>query len=263
MPWKKSRPTLITFYFASFLGFFLPGFLVQVFAQEPNLQVQGQPLRTPPAWSRSGTLQAQAATPTILQRAGRRKPASPRGPCSPSEKSLMALLPKTNLGLTVTGYPTFFFYIPQTPIATAEFVLLDEENKTKVYETTFTIRGKTGIASLTLPASKTLPPLAVGKTYHWYISMICDPEDRSGDIYVDGWVQRVEANPNLVSQLEKASSRDRIALYRKNDLWFDTLRTLAERRRLSPDDTAIATEWTSLLKSVGLDEIAQEPLVQP
>ena len=237
MPWKKSRPTLIALYVASFLGFFLPDFLMQVYAQSP--------------------------TPTILQRAGRRKPASPRGPCSPSEKSLTALLPKTNLGLTVAGYPTFFFYIPQTPIKTAEFVLLDEENKKKVYETTFQIQGTTGITKFSLPASKTLQPLAVGKVYHWYISMICDPEDRSGDIYVDGWVQRVEANPNLVNQLEKASPHDQIALYRKNDLWYDTLRTLAERRRLSPNDKAIATEWTTLLKSVGLDEIAQEPLVQP
>jgi hypothetical protein len=176
---------------------------------------------------------------------------------------LTALLPKTNLGLTVAGYPTFFFYIPQTPIKTAEFVLLDEENKKKVYETTFQIQGTTGITKFSLPASKTLQPLAVGKVYHWYISMICDPEDRSGDIYVDGWVQRVEANPNLVNQLEKASPHDQIALYRKNDLWYDTLRTLAERRRLSPNDKAIATEWTTLLKSVGLDEIAQEPLVQP
>ena len=254
---KKPRTTLTAFCLAWLLGFLGSGFPMPALARESSSSVQGQP-------SAGSTLDiAQVPTPTILRRSGRRKPASPRGPCSPSQKPLTALLPKTNLGLTVAASPTFFFYIPQTPITTAEFVLLDEENGTKVYEKTFALSGTPGIVSLTLPASGTSPRLAVGKEYHWYVSMICDPEDRSGDIYVDGWIQRVEPNRSLMTQLEKASPHDRVTLYRKNDLWYDTLTMLAQRRRMSPNDRALAAEWTSLLKSVELDEIAQEPLVQP
>ncbi len=257
MPRKKPRTTPITFCLAWLLGLLGSGFPMSALAQQSSLSVPGQP-------SAGSTLGiSQAPTPTILRRSGRRKPASPRGPCSPSQKPLTALLPKTNLGLTVAVSPTFFFYIPQTPIKTAEFVLLDEENGTKVYETTFALSGTPGIVSLSLPTSGTFPGLALGKEYHWYVSMICDPQDRSGDIYVDGWIQRVEPNRSLITQLEKASPRDRVTLYRKNDLWYDTLTMLAQRRRLSPNDRALVAEWTTLLKSVELDEIAQEPLVQP
>jgi hypothetical protein len=171
-------------------------------------------------------------------------------------------MPQTNLGLTVTAYPTFFFYVPQTLAKTVEFVLLDEENYKKVYETTFIISGKPGISSVSLPDNKTLPPLEMGKKYHWYFSVVCDPEDRAGDIYVDGWVQRVELNPVLVAELDKADPREQFALYQRLDLWQDTLTTLAERRRSHPDDQALNREWANLLRSVGLGEIAQEPILK-
>ncbi len=259
----KTKPytTLLAPCLASLVGLFLYDSPRQALAYQPNLQLPEQPTTAQPAARLTPPiLQAQAPTPAITRRSGRRRPASARGPCLPSEKSLTALMPETNLGLTVATHPTFFFYIPQTTATSAEFVLLDEANNHKVYETTFTITGTPGIVSVSLPASKTLPPLEIGKDYHWYVSVICDPDDRSGDVYVDGWVQRVEPTPSLMSQLEKASPAERVALYRKNGIWHDTLTFLAEGRRLNPSNSALAAEWATLLRSVGLEKIAQERL---
>jgi hypothetical protein len=41
-------------------------------------------------------------------------------------KPLTALIPKTQLGLTVAEYPTFFINVPQASEQTGEFTLLDE-----------------------------------------------------------------------------------------------------------------------------------------
>lgn len=238
MFWTKSRTTLISFCIAFFVGLFVSVVPLQVIAQPSNLQVQGQ----------SGISQSPALLTLRLQDGrgrrplpGRREPAAGRG-CGANIPNLplTALTPTTNLGFTVAAYPKFFFYIPQTSATAVKFTLLKEDD-TQVYEKTFPISRTSGIFNLRLPDNKTLPPLVVGKKYHWYFQITC-PQLGSGDIYVDGWVQRV--------------SRDG-----QNNLWYDRLATLAEKRRLHPNDSAIAAEWENLLSSEGLDKLAPQPLV--
>ncbi len=211
-----------------------------------------------------GILQAQAPTPRSKppRLPGRREPAAGRG-CGVSmpKPPLTALIPNTTFGLTAATLPTFFFYIPETSAKEIRFVLLDEENENKLYDKTFAIPRASGIVSLSLSADKTLQPLKVGKNYRWYFLMICDPQEHSADIYVEGLVQPVELTPNLSSQLKKASPLDRVTLYQKNQLWYDALTTLAEQRGLKPEDAALQAEWENLLRSQGLSEISQTPLV--
>jgi hypothetical protein len=61
-------------------------------------------------------------------------------------------------------------------------------------------------------------------------------------------------------ELDKASPGKQVALYQKYDLWHETLTTLAQQRRLSPNDSVLVAKWTNLLRAVGLEEIAQEQL---
>ena len=250
---KTFRSSLLRFCLASLLGLFLSGLPMQVLAQRPN----------PPTLELAPhILQAQTPIPTGRKGLpGRRQPAGGRGCDLLSTKPLTILTPTTNLGLTVTANPTFFVYMPRTSATAARFVLVDEENANRVYEKTFAIPTTPGIVSLKLSADNGLPSLKLGKNYHEYISILCESQDRSGDIYVDGWVQRIELLPSLASQLEKASLDKRVALYQKNQLWYDALTTLAQERRLHPRDSVIADEWSTLLRSQGLDEIAQEPIV--
>ncbi|XGV97778.1 MAG: DUF928 domain-containing protein [Leptolyngbya sp. BL-A-14] len=200
---------------------------------------------------------------------GRREGAGTRNPIvciqgSPSQ--LTAMLPATNLGLTTAAYPRFFWFAPKSKAKFAEFTLSEvneqRENQTPVYKTIFSITGAPGIASLTLPSNATIPPLAVGKDYHWSVALICNPDDRSRDIRVDGWVQRVTPEPRLTSQLAKATPVDRVSLYASNGLWFDTLTTLADQRCANPKDAALISSWSALLKSVQLGAIAEQPLLQ-
>lgn len=191
---------------------------------------------------------------------GRRVGGGTRGDCNFGEKTLTALIPKNNLGLTVADNPKLFFYVPQTSDSqVVEFVLRDEADR-QVYETTFKTTGTSGIISVSLPESAPLKALKSGKKYHWYFSIICNAQDRASDVSIDGWIQKVEPSPSLASELEKVAPLERAALYAAADLWHEALTTLAQLRHSRPHDSTIAAKWEQLLQSAGLDNIAQESL---
>jgi len=199
---------------------------------------------------------------------GRREGGGTRDPlsCIQGSGRLTAIMPQTNFGLTTAAYPRFFWFIPKTRAKVAEFKLVTVDEKTAedtlVYQTTFSITGTTGVASLTLPNNATLPPLAIGKDYRWSVAMVCDLNNRNRDIRVDGWIQRTTVEPVLTTQLTKANEVDRVRLYANNGIWFDTIASLAELRCAHPKDVALTTSWVELMKSVKLGAIAEQPIVQ-
>lgn len=168
------------------------------------------------------------------------------------------LTPSTNLALTVAAHPQFFVYMPETSARTAEFVLKDE-NENDVYRQTLSISGSPEIVNLSLP--KTVAPLKIGKNYHWYFSLVCNPGNRRRDVYVDGWSQRTELSPNLAVQLQKATPSDRPNLYAQAGIWHEALSTLADLCREAPNAPTLAAEWKKLLESAGLKQIADLPIV--
>ncbi|MBD1880824.1 MULTISPECIES: DUF928 domain-containing protein [unclassified Coleofasciculus] len=192
-----------------------------------------------------------------------REPGASRGSssCAAQGKSLMALLPSTNVGLTVAARPTLFVAVPKTSAQDAEFILYDGETSQQViYETTLPIPSTGGVVSVSLP-QKDAPSLVAGKKYRWSLSMICDAEDRGADISVEGWIQRVQPNVALRNDLKKAAPRDRPAIYAEAGMWLDTLSSLADLRNANPSDFTLETDWKDLLKLVNLGTVAEEPLV--
>jgi hypothetical protein len=191
----------------------------------------------------------------------RREGAAVRGGCDFTNEKPIALLPATEPVLTAAEYPTFFVDLPQTSATEAELLLLSSNKEQIVYETTVTLPGKSGIVSFSLPADGTLPPLEEGKSYYWQLSILCGSQDQEEYMLVEGPVQRVELNPNLVDELKKAPLREHPAIYAEAGIWYDTITSLAQLRRSSPNDSTIVADWAELLKSVGLDAVAQKPLI--
>ncbi|MFB2772530.1 DUF928 domain-containing protein [Pelatocladus sp. BLCC-F211] len=194
---------------------------------------------------------------------GQRTYAAARADCPAIKKSMTALVPPTNIGLTISERPTFWFYIPYQPTSTnpVEFLLLNENNK-EAYKTTLQLTNTPGIISITLPQNS--PALESGKKYNWVLSFICDPENRLKDTFVKGYIERVSINSNLKNQLERVSTpREQILLFAENSLWYDALTLLAEERRKKPNDTQLAKDWKDLLQlpKVELQEFVSEPII--
>jgi hypothetical protein len=202
--------------------------------------------------------------PVVGAPTGRRRGGSSRGVCKKYE-SLTALVPvagESVWGLTSAERPTFWFFVPEALTANLpiEFVLQDEADN-YIYKTT--VRGsemRSGIVSLSVPP--TIAPLEIGKPYRWTFSLYCDRNKPSASVFVQGSIQRVPLAPTLQRQLETAMPRERINLYAANGIWHDALTNLAQLRQTNPEDAALIADWESLLKSVGLEAITTEPIVQ-
>jgi len=179
--------------------------------------------------------------------------------CLKGRKQLTSLIPQDRLGLTYSGNPTFHWFVPKSPARTAKFLLLGNDDADVVYETTLALPSEAGIVSFTLPEK--VPPLEVGQQYHWFLVVGCSQTDQSANPSVEGWVERVSPEPNISSQLEKATPVGRVKIYADNGIWHEAVTALATLRKTSPTDKALLTGWDELLKSVGLEAIAPEPLL--
>lgn len=212
----------------------------------------------------SNVTSAQASirfnSPSLGAPGNREAGASRSAPCAASDRGLVALLPETNLGLTTQAYPTFFAYLPPTTATTAEFVLYHEGTDELVYSTSFEITGDAGIASIKLPEQAAQIPLEVGESYYWYFTIVCNSEDRSADMTVQGGVQRVAPDSSLLNQVQAAQPQEIPLIYAEAGIWHEALSALIDLNRANPGDPTANANLSELLDSVGLEAIADEPL---
>ncbi|MEA5513614.1 DUF928 domain-containing protein [Nodularia sp. UHCC 0506] len=179
--------------------------------------------------------------------------------CLRGNKRLTSLIPPDKLGLTLATHPTFFWYIPVTSVKTARFLLLTDNSQKVVYETTLQLPNQPGIISFTLPES--VDALEVGKSYNWYLNIVCDAHDFSGNPGVNGWVERVQPELPLSTALETANLRTLPTIYAEAGIWHEALTSLVELRRAEPNSLSVKLNWRKFFTSVKLDAIASEPFL--
>lgn len=191
-----------------------------------------------------------------------------RGDCPTVESQLTALAPSIETaasgaemesvwGLTTADRPTFWFYIPYalTENYPGEFVLLDADRK-YVYQSPPIRSSEAGIIQITLPP--TIRSLEVGKLYHWAFMIRCEADN---PIFAQGSIERIVPASTLTDQLAQLTPDERAALFANQGIWYDALTTLAKLRLADPNDQAVVASWNSLMQSVGLADIAGQPIL--
>jgi len=216
-----------------------------------------------------GTSAAAIAAPYVppagLGAPGRRESAGTRGCAFGNPANLIALMPAENIGLTADAYPRFYWYMPVNQAQFVEFTLtqVDEqgEDLATLYTSRFAVTGEAGIVSLQLPATASLPPLVEGDRYRWQVAAFCNPASENGDLQIEGWVQYQPPTEELAAELAAASASEQAALYASNGYWFDAVEQLATQAAAAPEAADLQANWAELLHSVGLDDLAAQPLV--
>ncbi|MGF1974687.1 MAG: DUF928 domain-containing protein [Nostoc sp. CmiSLP01] len=189
--------------------------------------------------------------------------------CPDLEKPITALVPgeetldesKSFLALTLSEYPTFWFYVPQLPtnLGTGEFVFQDEKGK-DIYRTPLTLPEKPGTIGISLPQSPQYA-LKQNNKYQWYFKVFCGNRQTTSEyFYVKAWVQRVALTSDLENQLKTTKAKQYVA-YAVNYIWQDALTNLAQMRRNNPGDRVLFNDWNNLLTAVGLSEFASAPVL--
>jgi hypothetical protein len=174
---------------------------------------------------------------------------------------------------STADYPTIFFYIPQDNLTKGQFILQDTEGNS-VYSVSLQFPPQAGVISVKLPQfspkGTAFPPLEVGQSYRWIISIECE-----GDVNpeIGGGIHRVDSKTvsadgdngsntvSLAQVLNQAQPEDLPNVYEQANIWYNTLSSLADLRQSRPDDPVLKQQWHDLLVEVGHEKIADAPLV--
>ncbi|MEL6578866.1 MAG: DUF928 domain-containing protein [Cyanobacteria bacterium J06621_12] len=180
---------------------------------------------------------------------------------SAKNQNLMALIPQRTVGVSASTSPKLFFYVPELESqSTLEFVLRNEEDKL-VYEAFLSTEGD-GIMSVEIPSDLEANTLEADQNYHWYLSMICDGQQRSRDIVVEGWMRQEAMDVATQEKLTTASLIEKVEVYREQGFWYDALSALTENPDSVTEKTMARQKWSEMLASVGLADLASEPLLE-
>ncbi|MFK8182609.1 MAG: DUF928 domain-containing protein [Phormidesmis sp.] len=163
------------------------------------------------------------------------------------DQSLVAIMPRNNLGKTAEAHPTFWFSVPATTRAKeVEFQLFNESDEV-VYSTLIRGSVEQGLSEFQLPESVT--GLSVDKMYRWTLSIGCTDSSR---FVVQGWVHRVAMPRSFEQQIATASPEEKITLYGSAGLWHEQVTALVDLRRSNLTDVDFQMEWAELLAATGL-----------
>jgi hypothetical protein len=139
-------------------------------------------------------------------------------------------------------------------VITSSSLSNSNDNDNKPYTINITPSKNAGIVSLNLATLPKVPALENGKEYKWYLSLVCDENDRSGDQFVAGYIKQIALDPLLTEELQAAEPGDRAVLYSLNSIWYDALASLYQARLSNPNDAVLSQTWDLWLKSVKIDK---------
>ncbi len=179
-----------------------------------------------------------------------------RGDDEPESVTLKLLVPNNHTGQTVSGHPTFFWYVSKVPTETVEFSLVESEVAQPIFVQQIRLE-KPGIVRMEMP--KTLPELVPGKEYRWCVTLIDNANQRSSDTFAQSWIKRVPETSTLKQQLAATKTdRDRASVYAQAGLWYDTISTLIKAQAANPSDSSVRDDFVKLLDQAGLIEVATQ-----
>ena len=123
-----------------------------------------------------------------------------------------------------------------------------------IYQINIPIANRVGLINVVLP--ETAPALVKNQPYHWSLALACNPNDRTEDQVVGGWVEHNELSKKLLLKLASSTPIEQIAYYSKHGFWYDAIAKTVELQNQQPNNPVLAQTWTELLTSVGLSIIA-------
>lgn len=186
---------------------------------------------------------------------------------------VVGLRPSTDLGLTINAHPTFFASVSSVDRQqlqrrqpnSSETLLIElfimDENDRELALVEFSSIELSGTMAVTLPES--FPGLEIGKNYHWYITVICNLDDFSDNLYTEGWVKRIEPNAEIQNAIGSTSWVEKLAIYATEGIWHETLTALVELLEAEPNNPSVWKAWQRVLAVAELESIAEEPVIKP
>ena len=191
----------------------------------------------------------------------RGKPVKPTGGAtrgSDKKIPLMFALTPDHVGQTVSAQPSLFWYLDRIPDTSMriEFTLFDQASDEPEVEAALAAPERVGIQRIRLADYGV--ELKPGAEYEWSVTLVVDPEKRSKDVVVTGWIDRIEESGQLATRLESESGKRAAAIYAEEGIWYDSFAALNDQIDGNPGDANLRTQRVEVLRQVGLDQVAAD-----
>jgi hypothetical protein len=161
-------------------------------------------------------------------------------------------------GFTSNSQPNLYWYISAQYQGAMEFKLLDRQDTQPVMSVKLTGSPAEGIYGLKLREYNV--QLKPGIEYEWFITIITDPQERSGDIYASATIMYVEPSNDLNDKFNTASLEQRYYVYAKNGYWYDSISSLSSLIEQYATTKKYRLHRAALLKQVNLTKVARYDL---
>lgn len=196
--------------------------------------------------------------PNREDRAQRTRGAASRGCSQGQPVSLNLITPNDHIATTVSGRPTFLWFV-SAPVP-MRFTLVEPGIAKPILNTQLQAK-KSGIVQLDIQSK--IPELKEGKEYRWTVSIICNEERPSENIYARAWIKRVQRTPNLVQKLKAITKENEIAAaYAQSGVWYDAVSTAYTASQNEPREPQNTEYFLKLLEQVGLSKVVTQPQEQ-
>ncbi|HEY9690628.1 MAG TPA: DUF928 domain-containing protein [Oculatellaceae cyanobacterium] len=190
--------------------------------------------------------------PPGRKRAQRTEGVGSRGGECQAPVSLHLLAPSDHVAQTVAARPTFLLYVSK-PKALIRYTLIEPGVLEPIVDKQVQLE-KPGITKLEI--SETAPELTIGKEYRWTVTIICNQERPSENIYAHTTLIRITKTSELASRLATASTERSVGLiYAESGIWYDAIASLYKAYENTPHNTEVYNEFKILLDSIGLSQI--------
>jgi hypothetical protein len=166
---------------------------------------------------------------------------------------LSALAPE-HTGLTALEQPSLYWFLSEPSKYPVEFTLIEAQAVKPLVETAISRPVQPGVQCIRLADYGVR--LKPGVQYEWFVAIVPDPEHRSKDVLAGGEVERVDLQAGVRTKLEQSGKTKAPFVYAEAGLWYDALSALADLIAAKPDDPVYHRQRASLLRQVGLKEVA-------
>jgi len=176
-----------------------------------------------------------------------------RGATDRESFALMVLAPD-HVGYTTQEQPCLYWYISKPTNYSIELTVTEKKAVKPLVEKLLKGPEKGGVQAVCLAQYDV--SLQPNIPYKWYVTLVTDAAQRSKDIMAGGIIEKIEAQETVTSRLKSAEGINAPSIYAEEGLWYDAVGAISKMIEASPKDANLREQRTSLLKQVGLTEVA-------
>lgn len=171
----------------------------------------------------------------------------------------VAVLAPNETGFTTSNNPTVYWYVSEPLNTPVELTLTTTEPlkdaATPALEVTLQPPIAKGVHALRLADHGI--SLKPGVEYQWFVAVVANPAQRSGDIIAGGAIKRLAEADAVQARIKRAPQAAWPAVYADSGIWYDAIDQLSQQINARPDDARLRGQRAALLEQVGLREAAQ------